>query len=67
MKTRKMQFEVCRSLMWVLSQVREVLEAQALVVWTPLIPAQARRRRYVALRGKVMARPMEKPQSQRSK
>jgi len=48
----------------VFSQLREVSEAQALVAMTPLMPAQERRRRYVALRRKVMERPMEKPQSQ---
>jgi hypothetical protein len=42
MKTRKMQFEEGRFLMWVLSRLREVLEAQALVAMAPLMPAQVR-------------------------
>jgi hypothetical protein len=58
-----MQFQEGRFLVWVLGQLCDVLEAQALVLTTPLMPAHERRRRHVAPRRKVMERPLEKPQS----
>jgi hypothetical protein len=60
MKSRKMQLEEGRFLVWVLSQLSEVLEAQALVAMTPLMPAQARPRRYGALRRRLWSGPWKK-------